>query len=365
MNAKILNRDFQHPADSWYQIEPKGEHLNRRARITQVVDDAAAEAIVNRFNADADAGQLSHGHEMLIDHEHFKHQDDQETRAYGWLQKLQNRDDGIYGQVRWTATGKTAVDGGDYRFFSTEYDPKDLKVLNDGKPRRVRPQRLDGLSLTNDPNNRGGRPITNRSTEAGKILNMKTAKTPASGKCPDCDTKLKPDPDSTGNSVCPDCDQHFVGSVESPDSETPPTVQNKKMKTVCTLLGLSADADENSVHAAVTKLLNRAAELEKLPAENTTLKNRLKPVVLALPTLAERTAALVDFGFKPVEAGKTTRVLNRGGTGAVPQTESAAGDDSQAIAQKITNRAHELKGTGNRTFESCWNQAQREVFAKK
>ena len=93
--------------------------------------------------------------------------------------------------------------------------------------------------------------------------------------------------------------------------------------------------------------------------------NRLKPVVLALPTLAERTAALVDFGFKPVEAGKTTRVLNRGGTGAVPQTESAAGDDSQAIAQKITNRAHELKGTGNRTFESCWNQAQREVFAKK
>ena len=29
------------------------------------------------------------------------------------------------------------------------------------------------------------------------------------------------------------------------------------MKTVCTLLGLSADADEASAHAAVSKLLNR------------------------------------------------------------------------------------------------------------
>jgi hypothetical protein len=39
---------------------------------------------VNRFNEDATAGKLSHGKEMLIDHEHFKHDPDKETRAYGW-----------------------------------------------------------------------------------------------------------------------------------------------------------------------------------------------------------------------------------------------------------------------------------------
>lgn len=163
MASQIFNRtEFQHPDDGWYMIEAKGEHPNAAAGVVQVIDDQAAQAIVNRFNDDADAGELRHVNEMLIDHEHFSDQPDQETRAYGWLTKLQNRADGIYGQIRWTNTGKASVDGGDYRFFSTEYDPADLQVLSGQNPKRVRPLRLDGLTLTNMNNNRGQRPITNR-----------------------------------------------------------------------------------------------------------------------------------------------------------------------------------------------------------
>ena len=130
MNATILNRDFQHPADGWYQIEAKGRHPNRAAGVVQVIDEEAASSIVNRFNEDAEAGTLRHGRELLIDHEHFSDQADKETIAYGWLTRLQNRGDGIYGQIRWSATGQRAVDGGDYRFFSTEYAPEELKALN-------------------------------------------------------------------------------------------------------------------------------------------------------------------------------------------------------------------------------------------
>ena len=134
MNATILNREFQHPSDGWYQIEAKGRHPNRAANVVQVIDEAAAASIVNRFNAEAEAGTLRHGNELLIDHEHFSEQPDQETVAYGWLGKLANRADGIYGQIRWTGTGQKAVDGGDYRFFSTVYCPEDCEVLNrDGK----------------------------------------------------------------------------------------------------------------------------------------------------------------------------------------------------------------------------------------
>ena len=161
MNKPILNRNFQHPADGWYHIEAIGEHPNAEAGVVQVIDAAAVESIVNRFNAAAAAGKLSHGHEMLIDHEHFKHDSDKETRAFGWLTRLENRADGIYGQIRWTATGKPAVDGGDYRFFSTEYAPADLEEVG-GVKNRVRPLALDGLTLTNEPNNKGQRPITNR-----------------------------------------------------------------------------------------------------------------------------------------------------------------------------------------------------------
>jgi hypothetical protein len=85
-----------------------------------------------------------------------------ETIAYGWLMGLQGRADGIYGQIRWTATGQAAVDGGDYRLFSTEYDPADMEVLSEGAPMRARPLKLDGLTLTNAPNNKGASPITNR-----------------------------------------------------------------------------------------------------------------------------------------------------------------------------------------------------------
>jgi len=156
-----MKDNFQLPADGWYNIETKGDHPNKKSDLVQIMDDDACQSIVNRFNSDADKPGFPG---MLIDHEHFKHDDDKETRAYGWLMRLQNRRDGIYGQIRWTDTGRTVVEGGDYRFFSTEYDPSDLEILTNKRPRRVRPLRLDGLTLKNMNNNKGQRPITNRDT---------------------------------------------------------------------------------------------------------------------------------------------------------------------------------------------------------
>ena len=111
MNASILNRDFEHPADGWYQIEAKGRHPNRAAGVVQVIDDEAAAAIVNRFNADAAAGSLRHGHEMLVDHEHYSDQADKETRAYGWLTRLAKSGGQVTGKSGGRGRG-AAVDGG-------------------------------------------------------------------------------------------------------------------------------------------------------------------------------------------------------------------------------------------------------------
>lgn len=162
MSAVILNREFQHPDDGWYQVETPGDHLNKPAAAVQVIDATAVSNIVNRFNQEAADYMHKHGVPfpgMLIDHEHFKHDTDKETRAYGWLLKMANRNGVPFGEIRWTTTGRQAVDGGDYRFFSTEYDVKDLVELDGNK---VRPMRLAGLTLTNMPNNKGGQPITNR-----------------------------------------------------------------------------------------------------------------------------------------------------------------------------------------------------------
>jgi hypothetical protein len=104
MNASILNRQFKHPKDGWYHLEPAGRHLNRAAGVTQIIDEKAIRSMVTAFNREADEWKARHGTEfpgMLIDHEHFKHNQDKETRAYGWLMELQNRDDGPgpYGRI--------------------------------------------------------------------------------------------------------------------------------------------------------------------------------------------------------------------------------------------------------------------------
>jgi phage I-like protein len=347
MNSPILNRDFSHPADGWYQIEPKGEHPNRAAGVVQVIDDEATQSIVNRFNEDAVIGKLRHGNEMLIDHEHFSDQPDQETRAYGWLQELQNRADGIYARVRWTKTGREAVDGGDYRFFSTEYDPKDLQLLKaeSGKRKaelqKVRPLRLSGLSLTNMNNNRGQKPITNR------------------------------DPN---------------GSANQPQ-------RTKTMNTVAIKLGLATDAPEEIVLAEVTRLLNRVTELIPHEEENKSLRdrlsaidgeqvhtlldlhgvrdekirNRLKPVLLSLKNREERVAALLDFGFKPEERRspdrQPARLLNRL-EGRQPRAEFMNLNE-QALAQRAEAEIGDYKIRNRCTYAEARNAvriARPELF---
>jgi phage I-like protein len=355
MNATILNRDFQHPADGWYQIEPKGEHPNRAAGVVQVIDDEAADSICNRFNEDAAAGKLHHGSELLVDHEHFSDQPDKETRAYGWLQELRNRDDGIYGRIRWSKTGKEAVDGGDYRFFSTEYNPKDLIVIKSAIGNRqseipkVRPLRLAGLTLTNMNNNRGQKPITNRSSTGVPPLRF----------------ELNPGPEN----------------------------KNTNMNTVALKLGLAADANEELVLAEVTRLLNRVKELLPHEEENKSLRdrlgaidseqvhtlfdlhgvkeekirNRLKPVLMSLKNREERVAALLDFGFKSDEHRSpdrpAARVLNRGES---RQPRSAVlGLNDQMLAQRAEAEIGDYKIRNRCTYAEARNAvrtAKPELF---
>lgn len=162
------------------------------------------------------------------------------------------------------------------------------------------------------------------------------------------------------------------------------------MKSIATKLGLAAEASEDAILAEVTKIQNRVTELTPLADENTKLKNRLavvddeavtgllaahgvkeekvlnrlKPVIAALPTLAERTSALVDFGFKKIDTAKPApRVLNRGtGTGTqqeVTETDAAA---EGVRAQKIMNRAAQLmKETKTLSLATATQMAAAEI----
>ena len=228
MNPLILNREATPPADSWYEIETPGEHLNRAAGVVQLCDAASFDSIVNRFAAQAAKPNFAG---VLIDADHFSLNPDKSTEATGWLLELRNRDGHLEGRIDWSDTGAIAVKGKRFKFFSTVYDPATVQKVGTRKVGHrdlplVRPLALDRLALTNDPNNKGGKPISNR------------------------------------NGISAGADED--------ETENPP-----KMKNIMKLLGLAEDASEASATEAIQKIQNRATgaegDLVTLKTEHSTL----------------------------------------------------------------------------------------------
>lgn len=324
MNPPILNRQGGLPGDGYYHIEPLGEHVNHRSKVVLVIDEKAVQAIANRFTQEAAkpgfAGQR-------IDKDHLSHSEENPTEAMGWSKAIVSRADGLYAQVKWTPLGRPLVkpenadDEPAYKFFSTEYDPEDCEKLGtrvvNGKPYDVlRPLRIDGLSLTNDPNNKGQRPISNRG----------------------------------GN--------HAGAADKNQPAST--------MKKVNTLLGLAEDASEESAVAAIQAIQNRATKAEgqvttltterdglltaQVEADLEKYKNRFKPAdrekwkKQLISNRAGTVELLESISVQEAAPADPTKITNRGQAKTPEQIEAdKTAEKERARGQKIANRAAELR----------------------
>lgn len=147
------------PGDGWYMIEAQGEHgtvLDDGRRIIQVLDNEGMKELCRSWDK-----------ELLVDCDHLSRDPEKETVARGWLKEVGIFDEGgkyhLCGRIEWTPSGRKLIEGKEYKHFSTEYETETLKCLGG---ERYRPSRLVGLALTNRPNNKGQRPITNRESGA-------------------------------------------------------------------------------------------------------------------------------------------------------------------------------------------------------
>lgn len=354
MNAThliILNRDGGVAAtDGWIHVVPKGELPNRAAGVTQVLDEPALDAILANIAAEKQRlGEKWPG--VYAGREHFIYNDDQDSAALAWFKVFEKRGDGIWANADGlTPIGKQVIANAEYKFTSFVADRRDTQKLDGNK---VRILKLDTIGFTNQAN--------------GKEL-------------------LTPITNRDGASRPP----NFPGSRE-PGANQNPNQRTMTMKSIAQKLGLAPEASEDAILGEVTKLQNRLTKLEPFEAEVTTLKNRikdvetsaiesevagllaerkitddkvvnrLKPVLANLKNREDRAAFLDDCGFK-AEAAKTassTRIINRADSrSAATATET----DDAAKADKIRNRAHELKTTApTRDWDSCWQQASREA----
>lgn len=157
----ILNRAFTLPADGFYHVMPFGEydgHLLDGTPIVQVLDGQAAENIISAIAAEkAQAGQNWTG--VLVDLEHRSLLPDGDTTAAAWLPSVQERNDGLYGALNLTDLGDPLVKGGRYRTLSPVFSMTQIGAAPDGRP-KMRPVRLESLGLTNKPNLKGMKPLS-------------------------------------------------------------------------------------------------------------------------------------------------------------------------------------------------------------
>jgi len=87
-NMVLLNREFQMPADGWYQLAPLGEFVHAGAGVVQVVDTEACAAMVNRFAEEAGKANFAG---LLVDFDHFSLDGEKRSEAAGWITELEKR----------------------------------------------------------------------------------------------------------------------------------------------------------------------------------------------------------------------------------------------------------------------------------
>ena len=321
MNARIHNRAGQMPTDGWFQIEVAGEHPAGEGR-TQVIDQVAMESIVNRFQAEAAVENFSG---MLVDKDHLSHDLDNTTEAMAWAQELAIRNGQLHARFDLTDLGESAIRNKRYKFTSTEYDPPDIEDLGNG---RVRPLRLAGLALTNRPNNRGSKPLSNRS-----------------GAAPGGSPK-------TNQTVIP------------------------KMKNIATKLGLPAESDEAAILTEIESLLGKLKTMSANEASTTAdaIMNRFGDRIPAdkradvkarLITNRADTEAMLELLPSVTTKAAPSKIFNRE-TASNPDPASDTNSDpanetANKSAAAIRNRANEIARAQKIPFNRAFGLAKSEL----
>lgn len=126
---------------AWLKIMPAGEWSGRDGRGPFLAGDRAAmQAIVDRTLA------YLAGTEMMVDYDHQSAFGavpgvGGTAPASGWFKRFEVRDDGIYGQVEWTAAAAEQIAAKAYRYISPLFTANQAKRVD----------RIDNVALTNTP----------------------------------------------------------------------------------------------------------------------------------------------------------------------------------------------------------------------
>lgn len=278
------------PEDGWFIIEAAGQHATRRGEVefTQNLSPEVLAGIV-------EAGVPSEG--LPIDRDHLSLDARNSTEALGWLRELAMCDGNLAGRIEWTPLGLPLIQGRVYKHFSTVYPPPGEQLAGG----EYMPERLIGLALTNQPNNKEGQPpITNSRERVGEVRMENSA--PAAQEWEEDEAGYLWTKEDFSEGEVPE------GS-KNKTTEKEPTMYSPELLSA---LGLPEGATEADVLAAVQKL--------------------------------KQSAEVANAAVKKAEAAEADAVINA--AERENGVELSAEEKEEAKQHIITNRAHGLKYVG-------------------
>lgn len=319
-DTHLFNRFDAAPNFKWMHVCPLGEHAWQSAdgaeHLLQVIDREACEAMARTYPLSIPNSRIDVDHESM--------DADKRTAAVGWGRKAEAREDGLWVEVEWNPEGRDLVANKVYRFSSPCFPRDGLVDLGDG---RVRVTKLGVIALTNDPNLRGQKPLTNR-------------------------------------------------RAQSANPNTKPTSTMDYKSLLLTLLGLPADASDDAVNkaAAAAKsanteaktekeaMQNRVAELETqlvnhdLDAHGITDPAQRKLLTSMLANKASRTDALsLVASLKAAAAAKVKEPLHNRNGAKTPDTltQLSKGDSKAEAEDQLHNRAVAYRHKNQCSYEQA------------
>jgi phage I-like protein len=328
-STHLLNK-LEAPANfRWMHVCPLGEHVWNSAdgseRIVQVIDTEACRVMARSYPLSIPNSRID------IDHESMEA--DKRTAAVGWGRRAEVRDDGLWVEVEWNPDGHELISNKVYRFNSPCFPREGLVPLGNG---RFRVTKLGVIALTNDPNLRGQKPLTNRRTNAANPNNETTHM---------------------------DYKAEMLKMLGLPPEATDDQIAN-------------AAAQYSEMKKQKDAMTNRVTELETMVANRDldehgiTDADQRKLLTPSLTNTATRPAALALLGKSKPAAGTEARpaIHNRGITPAQPaglKADDASAESEAKKAAWIGNRSRELKSSNpNRSHRECFSQAEAD-FANR
>lgn len=117
------------------------QHFDRAAADEMV---AAHNSLVSKFKAIVTGNAKSYP--VYLGHPDLPGTKDTDKKAYGWIDDIQPREDGVFFPCRWSDPGRELIENAHYRFYSPVWWTR--KMPTGG----IRPVIFKSMGLTNEPN---------------------------------------------------------------------------------------------------------------------------------------------------------------------------------------------------------------------